>query len=108
MKKSIFINSVRRNSPAVLKENSKCSLFCVLSQEITRAGRLGPVWFELSFVLSVVFVVLLFCILYKRVVDQHFSSLLTCFNFVKSQVKGAMLKIVQLPFTTRMKKRAIM
>ncbi|CAH3026085.1 unnamed protein product [Porites evermanni] len=41
---SIFINSVRRNSQAVLKENSKCSLFCVLSQEITRAGRLGPVY----------------------------------------------------------------
>ena len=45
MKKSIFINSVRRNSQALLRENSKCSLFCVLSQEITRAGRLGPVKF---------------------------------------------------------------
>ena len=45
MKKSIFINSVRRNSQALLRENSKCSLVCVLSQEITRAGRLGPVKF---------------------------------------------------------------
>lgn len=45
MKKSIFINSVRRNSQAVLKENSECSLFCVLSQEITRDGHLGPVKF---------------------------------------------------------------